>query len=184
MSDIFNPNRHLPHPPTSERCSDFQKSSVIVDRPLGSKSTVGALPCVLSASLPFRLSYFKRPLRRSLARANRRPWKVFEEGFNSALSWLKMFEFFWPTSASQITMRGLDRFKSTRSSLPSQWRSWSGSWCGVGGGGGGVGACPRKIFRFSSPKQWVFWRFKCFSILCKNTLQTRKNAAWWKITEK
>ena len=35
MSDIFNPNRHLPHPPTSERCSDFQKSSVIVDHPLG-----------------------------------------------------------------------------------------------------------------------------------------------------
>ena len=34
MSDIFNPNRHLPHPPTSERCSDFQKSSVIVDHPL------------------------------------------------------------------------------------------------------------------------------------------------------
>ena len=32
--DIFNPNRHLPHPPTSERCSDFQKSSVIVDHPL------------------------------------------------------------------------------------------------------------------------------------------------------
>ena len=31
--DIFNPNRHLPHPPTSERCSDFQKSSVIVDHP-------------------------------------------------------------------------------------------------------------------------------------------------------
>ena len=31
MSDIFNPNRHLPHPPTSERCSDFQKSSVIGD---------------------------------------------------------------------------------------------------------------------------------------------------------
>ena len=23
VSDIFNPNRHLPHPPTSERCSDF-----------------------------------------------------------------------------------------------------------------------------------------------------------------
>ena len=22
VSDIFNPNRHLPHPPTSERCSD------------------------------------------------------------------------------------------------------------------------------------------------------------------
>ena len=36
VSDIFNPNRHLPHPPTSERCSDFQKSSVIVDHPLGS----------------------------------------------------------------------------------------------------------------------------------------------------
>ena len=34
VSDIFNPNRHLPHPPTSERCSDFQKSSVIVDHPL------------------------------------------------------------------------------------------------------------------------------------------------------
>ena len=24
VSDIFNPNRHLPHPPTSERCSDFK----------------------------------------------------------------------------------------------------------------------------------------------------------------
>ena len=33
VSDIFNPNRHLPHPPTSERCSDFQKSLVIVDHP-------------------------------------------------------------------------------------------------------------------------------------------------------
>ena len=34
MSDIFNPNRHLPHPPTFEHCSDFQKSSVIGDHPL------------------------------------------------------------------------------------------------------------------------------------------------------
>ena len=37
VSDIFNPNRHLPHPPTSERCSDFQKSSVIVDHPFGNQ---------------------------------------------------------------------------------------------------------------------------------------------------
>ena len=37
VSDIFNPNRHLPHPPTSERCSDFQQSSVIVDHPLRRK---------------------------------------------------------------------------------------------------------------------------------------------------
>ena len=31
VSDIFNPNRHLPHPTTSKRCLDFQKSSEIGD---------------------------------------------------------------------------------------------------------------------------------------------------------
>ena len=48
VSDIFNPNRHLPHPPTSERCSDFQKSSVIVDHPLGKKNLLLPFPCKLN----------------------------------------------------------------------------------------------------------------------------------------
>ena len=42
---------------------------------LGSKFTVRALLCALSASFRFRLSYFKRPSRRSFARANSASFK-------------------------------------------------------------------------------------------------------------
>ena len=50
--------------------------------------------------------------------------KSFREGFYSALSWLKCLNF-WPTSASQITMRGWDRYKSTSSLVIQTFRMYN-----------------------------------------------------------
>ena len=44
---------------------------------------------------------------------------------------------------------------------------------GLGVMSGGSGLAPEKIFVFLPQNNGFFWRFKCFSILCKNALQLK-----------
>ena len=68
---IFNPNRHLPHPPTSERCLDCHKSSVIGDRPL---------PTVPLISITFQWTLSDLFLQRNRSfRTCEEPWRTCGE---------------------------------------------------------------------------------------------------------